>query len=83
LLDGGGEGKFALAALGDDRFQLMEAPRQYVFRFYRRGASLYVKQSRARHELRFRKRQKESRVWRCCNAFQVCTTAPSLTSVGR
>jgi CubicO group peptidase (beta-lactamase class C family) len=45
LLDGGGEGKFALAALGDDRFQLMEAPRQYVFRFYRRGASLYVEET--------------------------------------
>ena len=31
VLDGGGEGKFELRALGNNSFRLMEAPRRFVF----------------------------------------------------
>lgn len=36
LLDGGGEGKFELRALGNNAYRLMEAPRRFVFTFFRR-----------------------------------------------
>ena len=35
LLDGGGEGRFALRPLGNNSYRLMEAPRRYVFTFAR------------------------------------------------
>ncbi|MGI8499297.1 MAG: serine hydrolase domain-containing protein [Gemmatimonadaceae bacterium] len=38
LLDGGGEGKFKLTPLGNNRYQLGAAPRRYVFAFQRRAA---------------------------------------------
>ena len=34
LLDGGGEGKFELRALGNNAYRLMEAPRRFVFTFF-------------------------------------------------
>ena len=44
ILDGGGEGKFELRPLGNNAYRLMEAPRRYVFTFFRRSdASLAVR----------------------------------------
>ena len=43
LLDGGGEGRFELRALGNNAYRLMEAPRRFVFTFFtRRDGSLAV-----------------------------------------
>jgi hypothetical protein len=36
LLDGGGEGRFELRALGNNAYRLMEAPRRFVFTFFTR-----------------------------------------------
>jgi hypothetical protein len=36
LLDGGGEGKFELRALGNNSYRIMEAPRRFVFTFFTR-----------------------------------------------
>jgi hypothetical protein len=35
VLDGGGEGRFELRALGNNTYRLMEAPRRYLFTFFR------------------------------------------------
>ena len=44
LLDGGGEGRFELRALGNNAYRLMEAPRRFVFTFFtRRDGSLAVR----------------------------------------
>jgi len=40
LLDGGGEGKFALRPLGNNAYRLMEAPRRFVFTFFTRRDGL-------------------------------------------
>ena len=40
LLDGGGEGKFELRALGNNAYRLMEAPRRFVFTFFTRRDGL-------------------------------------------
>jgi hypothetical protein len=37
LLDGGGEGKFELRPLGNNAYRLMEAPRRFLFIFFRRA----------------------------------------------
>ncbi len=37
LLDGGGEGKFELRPLGNNTYRLMEAPRRFLFIFFRRA----------------------------------------------
>jgi hypothetical protein len=36
LLDGGGEGKFELRPLGNNMYRIVEAPRRFVFTFFRR-----------------------------------------------
>jgi len=36
LLDGGGEGRFELRPLGNNAYRLMEAPRRFVFTFFKR-----------------------------------------------
>jgi CubicO group peptidase (beta-lactamase class C family) len=40
LLDGGGEGKFELRALGNNAYRLIEAPRRFVFTFFTRRDGL-------------------------------------------
>jgi CubicO group peptidase (beta-lactamase class C family) len=56
LLDGGGEGRFELRALGNNSYRLMEAPRRFVFTFFtRRDGSLAVRvdvEGSPVHELR-------------------------------
>ena len=39
LLDGGGEGKFELRPLGNNTYRLREAPRRFLFIFFRRANS--------------------------------------------
>lgn len=56
MLDGGGEGKFALRPLGNNAYRLMEAPRRFIFTFFTRGdGSLAVRvevEGSPAHELR-------------------------------
>ena len=40
MLDGGGEGKFELRALGNNAYRIIEAPRRYVFTFFTRRDGL-------------------------------------------
>jgi CubicO group peptidase (beta-lactamase class C family) len=40
ILDGGGEGKFELRPLGNNSYRLVEAPRRFIFTFFRRRDGL-------------------------------------------
>ena len=56
ILDGGGEGRFELRPLGNNAYRLMEAPRRYIFTFFKRSdGSLAVRvevEGSPAHELR-------------------------------